>query len=192
MPRSALEHVAVDYCLPLGQIGPALARLAHEPAPEEGAPPVPSDMKKETDIAALALPALQDEHRPGTPSVFGCPECNGVLWELRDGELLRFRCRVGHAYSVETLLAAQSDGQEVALWTALRALEDKVTLARRIADQAKAAGRAHVADHYGRLAEESAGHVEVLRRMLTAGRGDPNVEPDERPVGPEKTPPQGP
>ena len=42
----------------------------------------------------------RDEHdHPGEPSPYSCPECGGVLWELKNGELMRFRCRVGHAYT---------------------------------------------------------------------------------------------
>jgi two-component system chemotaxis response regulator CheB len=187
MPRSALEHVAVDYCLPLTQIGPALARLAREAAPEEGVPPVPRDMEREADIAGMEPSEFRDENRPGTPSVFGCPECNGVLWELRDGELLRFRCRVGHAYSAESLLAEQSDGLETALWTALRALEEKAALARRLAEQARATGRAQAQRHFALLAEESAGHIAVLRQLLVSN-DEPNTEAGPPPGGPEAPP----
>jgi hypothetical protein len=42
---------------------------------------------------------------------------------VQEGELTRFRCRVGHAYSADSLLAEQSSGLETALWTAFRALE---------------------------------------------------------------------
>ncbi len=31
MPRSALKHVAVDYCVPIVEIGPLLVRLVNEP-----------------------------------------------------------------------------------------------------------------------------------------------------------------
>ncbi len=35
----------------------------------------------------------------GTPSVFTYPECNGTLWELQEGGLPHFCCRVGQAFS---------------------------------------------------------------------------------------------
>jgi two-component system, chemotaxis family, protein-glutamate methylesterase/glutaminase len=70
----------------------------------------------------------------GTPSVFACPECHGVLWELRDGDLVRFRCRVGHSYGTESLATELSGASEAALWAAMRALEEKAAMQRRIAD----------------------------------------------------------
>jgi chemotaxis response regulator CheB len=51
--------------------------------------------------------------------------CGGVLRQIEDDKMLRFKCRVGHALSEHTLLAAQSDNIEKALWTALRALESR-------------------------------------------------------------------
>src|SRR6266850_1002243 len=36
MPQSTLQHVAVDYCVPLAKLAPMLIRLASEPAPAEG------------------------------------------------------------------------------------------------------------------------------------------------------------
>ncbi len=43
----------------------------------------------------------RDERISGTPSVFTCPDCNGTLWELQEGDVLHFRCRVGHAFSAD-------------------------------------------------------------------------------------------
>src|SRR3954470_23315068 len=110
MPRSALANVQVEYCLPLADIPPALARLAREPADtQKGAGPVADDLEIETDLAELDLATLQSAERAGTPSGFGCPDCGGSLWELKEGTLVRFRCRVGHAWSGDSLLARQAD-----------------------------------------------------------------------------------
>ena len=66
-------------------------------------------------------------------SGFTCPECSGALWELREGELIRYRCRVGHAYSEDAMVEAQGSAVEAALWTALEVLEERGELLRRIA-----------------------------------------------------------
>ena len=51
-------------------------------------------------------------------SEFSCPDCGGVLRERSEKGLLRFRCRVGHQHTAESL----SDAQDVTLEAALQAL----------------------------------------------------------------------
>ena len=89
-------------------------------------------------------------NRPAGPaSGFTCPECGGALWELRDGELVRYRCRVGHAYSEDAMVEAQADAVEAALWAALAgargarraAAADRRPLARSAAHRATASTR---------------------------------------------------
>ena len=55
--------------------------------------------------------------------MLACPECGGVLNELADGDLVRYRCPVGHAYAPESLYLEQRSTLEGALWAALRALD---------------------------------------------------------------------
>jgi two-component system chemotaxis response regulator CheB len=43
----------------------------------------------EADMAEIE----NDDLHVGQPSVFGCPECGGALWEIDQEGLLRFRCR---------------------------------------------------------------------------------------------------
>ena len=52
--------------------------------------------------------------------------------------MLRFRCRVGHVYSPDSMLAAQTDEVDRALWTALRTLEERAALAKKLAERARA------------------------------------------------------
>jgi two-component system, chemotaxis family, protein-glutamate methylesterase/glutaminase len=166
MPHNALEVVKVDYCLRAREIAPLLVRLAHEPVKEEGAPPLPEEMKRESEIEAMNMDTIEDEEKPGTPSVFGCPECGGVLWELQDGELLRFRCRVGHAYGAEGLLSAQSESLDTALWSAFRALEENAALCRRLAEQARQNQRTNSAKMFEERAKAVESQAEVIRQLL--------------------------
>src|SRR5690349_8280788 len=103
----------------------------------------------------------------GHQSGLTCPDCQGALSELTPGRGW-YRCRVGHAWSEEALLAAQGDIFERALWTALRSLDEKASLARRMRDAAKARGNTMAAERYGRRAEEATEAADVLRARLTA------------------------
>src|SRR5205823_2308744 len=158
MPQSAIENAPVDEVLPVAEIAAALGRLAREPVQEEGGP-VSDEMEREADIAELDLAALQNEHRPGTPAGFGCPDCGGALWDLRDGNLVRFRCRVGHAWTAESLLAEQTGELEKALWTALRALEERAALSRRVAERLSRRGSTGSAVRFDEQARDSEQHA---------------------------------
>jgi two-component system, chemotaxis family, protein-glutamate methylesterase/glutaminase len=176
MPRNAMEAVKIDYCLPTREIASLLARLALEPVKGEAAPPVPEEMQKESEIEAMDMGTIEDEEKPGTPSVFGCPECGGVLWELQDDELLRFRCRVGHAYGAEGLLAAQSESLDTALWTAFRALEENAALCRRLAKQALKSQRIKSAKLFEGRAEAAERQADAIRRVLLTEKNDNPVD----------------
>src|SRR5581483_8751225 len=88
---------------------------------------------------------LEKDDHLGRPSAFACPDCGGVLWEIEDNGFLRFRCRVGHAFTARHLDAQQRHAIETALWAALRALEESASLYRRMADRAETADREQAA-----------------------------------------------
>jgi two-component system chemotaxis response regulator CheB len=196
MPQSAIAHVEVDHVIPLSDMGPLLAQLIHEPAAEEGSFPIPEDMEMETRLAAMEMREEQDREHVGTPSVFSCPECGGVLWEVHDGNLLRFRCRVGHAYSVDSVLAGQTETVEEALWTALKTLEESASLSRRLAHDARDRGKDWLAKRFDERVHEAEKHAAVIRQVLAKNsmdtildtsadlvsqetQGDPVITPDD-------------
>ena len=178
MPQSAIDHLPVDYSLPVAKLPDLLVRLATEPIPAVNPGPnrPPEDLGQEADMAELEPEAVHGEQKPGDPSVFACPECGGTLWEMHDHDLVRYRCRVGHAYSAESLLAEQSQSLEAALWTALRALEEQAALSRRMVERAAKRGHRASADSYHVKVAEAEGHAEVIRRVLLTRRPDPSTQ----------------
>jgi two-component system, chemotaxis family, protein-glutamate methylesterase/glutaminase len=164
MPSSALEHVPVDHVLPATAMGALLAWLTAEPA-REATPAAPADMKVEVEVEGFSLEAMEGEH-PGKPSGFSCPDCSGVLWEIQDGELRRFRCRVGHAWSPESLLTQLSEGLEAALWIALRSLEERAALARKLAAPARRRGHTITASRFEEQAAEAQNAARLVRNLL--------------------------
>jgi two-component system chemotaxis response regulator CheB len=172
MPQSAIAHVEVDHVKPLSDIGPLLEQVAREQAADQGSFPIPEDMEMETKLAAMDMREEQDGEHVGTPSVFSCPECGGVLWEVHDGNLLRFRCRVGHAYSVDSILAGQTEAVEEALWTALKTLEESASLSRRMAYDASNGGKDWLAKRFGERVQETEKHAAVIRQVLAKSSMD--------------------
>jgi two-component system chemotaxis response regulator CheB len=167
MPRSALAHVKVDHCLPLSDIAPLLARIVHEEvSAEEGAYRVTKDMELEDKMARLDPATPGNVGKLGQPSAFTCPECDGPLWEIRDEELLRFRCRVGHAYTAESMLAEKSDALESALWASFNTLEESVEISHRLAAEARARGQYHAATRFEERAQKAKEQASLIRQAL--------------------------
>ena len=118
-------------------------------------------------MATLDRDALEQPERPGRPSPYSCPDCGGVLWEINDeGEFKRYRCRVGHAFSPETMIAAQSDKLEEALWGAMKTLEETVRLSHRLATSERQRGHEWMAVRFEEKEREAIARVEMIRSVL--------------------------
>jgi two-component system, chemotaxis family, protein-glutamate methylesterase/glutaminase len=174
MPSSAIENGAADHVVERGEIGALLARLLDD-LPEHAMPEVPSDMSLETGMAEFDAAAFSEDQRPGTPSGFSCPECHGVLFEIDEVGLVRYRCRVGHAYGSDTLLAHQTDSVEAALWTALKALKERAALTRKLARRMASRGNQRTATSFEEQAADNDRMAETIAEVLRSGayRGRP-------------------
>jgi two-component system chemotaxis response regulator CheB len=118
-----------------------------------------------TDIARMNT-------KLGPPSGLTCPDCGGALWQIQEGQLARFQCHVGHRYSSESLVMQHDERVEAALWTAVRALEERADLRRRMASQTEAAGLAAVSEAFAEQAEAAAEQADQIRGLLThSGEG---------------------
>src|SRR5262249_47595779 len=121
-------------------------------------------------------------------SPFTCPECGGTLWEFSETGFPRFRCHVGHAYSMRSLVADQSQRVEATLWAALRNLHESEKLARRLAEQAEQRGNMQSAIYHREAAEGHHAHTDVLRDILA--RAVPEQHASEQQEAPEQQEPK--
>jgi two-component system chemotaxis response regulator CheB len=166
MPESVLQHMQPAYVLKISDIAGTLNQLAREPmaklkektmtnqAPEE---------KPELEQDKLAFENSAKDRTPRT--LLTCPECSGVLWEVHDGSLTRYVCQIGHAYNEEALMSGQSETLERALWVAVRALDERATLASR----AERSGHDLTARHFIHQASEAEKNAEVIRGIIMNG-----------------------
>ena len=180
MPTSVMQDIKVDYSVPLRELGPLLTKLARQPAAEEGGYPLAEEVEIETKIAGQEMDSgelIASVERLGRVSKLTCPECHGALWEINDEDLLRFRCHVGHAFSADSLSDGQAERLEVALWSAVRALEEQMILARRIVERARKANRMRAASMFERRALEAEKHSGVLRQLLLGNETGNIAEP---------------
>ncbi|MFC6092634.1 chemotaxis protein CheB [Saccharothrix lopnurensis] len=170
MPENALRHVRPDHVLPAADLGPALAKLVREQVAPSSAPPASPQVEQENRIVR-DWRVTMGAGTIGEASEYTCPDCSGVLNEVEPGTL-RFRCQVGHAWSVEALAQAQGDAFEKALWTALRTLEEKVRLSERMVESARTRGDGRQVNRYQGRLDESVRAVDVLRDFLLS-TGEP-------------------
>jgi two-component system chemotaxis response regulator CheB len=184
MPTSVMQQIKVDYSLPLREIAPVLDKLSREEAGEEGSYQVPEEIEIEAQIAEQEMDAgdlIASVERIGKISKLTCPDCHGALWEINDDELLRFRCHVGHAFSAESLSDGQTGMLEIALWSAVRALEEKMILARRIVERARKANQPRAVAMFERRAREAERSSSVLREVLLSDQKADIAEPVNEP-----------
>src|SRR5256714_8926179 len=118
MPRTALAYVAVDYHLPATEIGALLGRLVQEPLAPGGAMDAETErrMAIEVEIATENDSFHKGIMKLGTLTPFTCPECHGVLVQIAEGEMSRFRCHTGHAYTDSALLESVMEKAGGELW----------------------------------------------------------------------------
>jgi two-component system chemotaxis response regulator CheB len=157
MPQNAIEHVHPDRVLSVEGIASAIGELVTEPVGAGRVALAPSE-------AVAGNPGSTDP-QPGEPSGFSCPECGGSLWESVEGDMLRFRCRVGHQFSADSLLAEQAEALDGALWSGLRALEERAALNRRLAERARERNPS-LSARFERRADEADRSASVLRDVL--------------------------
>jgi two-component system chemotaxis response regulator CheB len=174
MPRSVLDAMAVDHVLPLREIGQLIGALTQNAVPRMNGVDGALPLATETELGMVPI-ALEPGDRPGRVSVFSCPECHGTLWEANDEGILRFRCRVGHVYSPDSMLAAQTDSVDRALWAALRALEERAALTRRLSERARERGHDWVAGAFAERALAAEEHAAVMHGMLLSRSAGPIV-----------------
>jgi two-component system chemotaxis response regulator CheB len=178
MPAAAMARVEVDHVVPLSAMGALIAELVRDPAKPQPAPaavpPAP----------VHAVPPMQGGELSAGPEMpegeavgLSCPECGGTLWSVGEGPTHRFRCRIGHVYSEQSMLAEQGRALENAMWTAVRALEERAALLRRMSRRARENGHVRTArrfeDHAADLDQRAdTVRVHIVPPALEAGSGE--------------------
>ncbi|HJQ85563.1 MAG TPA: chemotaxis protein CheB [Candidatus Binatia bacterium] len=186
MPASALRAVTVDHVRRACDMGPLIAELA------DHAPPLESRAMRrpKRDVAETGTHGLHEEKPPGELSGFTCPACGGALWEESDRDMVDYACHVGHRFTGESLATGHDALVEGALWSAVRALEEKAAIRRRLAQRAELGQLAATARVYERSAADSEQQANAVRALLTNDHG-PKPEatlPERRPARRRKRP----
>ena len=165
MPLTALNRSQPHHVVHLQMMPALLETLVKQPPGEDR--PVPESLRYEVEIARSGRASMNGMDRLGRRSVLTCPDCNGVLWEIDENELVRFRCHLGHAFGAELMNLAIEENLRRALGSALRALEERTVLVEKLYNQAAAQGHDQIAQHWARKKAESEEEAEVIRQAIS-------------------------
>lgn len=168
MPTSVLSQVEVDYVLPVADIGTLLQRLVQEPV-QVTAQPDDRElalMAQELQIAAQKNAFHMGIIDVGEPTALTCPECHGALVALQEGNVKRYRCHTGHAFSSTSLLSEVTKKVEEDLWNTVRGLEETVMLLEQSGKQQEAEGRPGEAQRFFQKAHEVRERSAHIRELI--------------------------
>ncbi len=102
----------------------------------------------------------------GTLTPYTCPECHGVLSALTDGNIRRFRCHTGHAFSADSLLATVTEKVEDSLYSAIRGVEESIMLLNHLGDHFAEINQPKVAAVYFKKANEALARAQFVRQAV--------------------------
>ena len=161
MPQSALDHVAVDHCLPLAEIAELLVSLLQSRIADQAGRPteLPKNQPQEGELDA--------EFTQNPPITVTCPDCGGALRRKELGSLTQFACHIGHIYTAEVMLAAQFLTLERFIEAAMRSLGERAELCRQMAEKVRPDDLKHIETLWGAAMREAHERAEPLREMLT-------------------------
>ncbi|MDB5205424.1 MAG: chemotaxis protein CheB [Flavisolibacter sp.] len=164
MPQNVLEYVEVDYTLRVAEMGELLQTLVTETAPKK------MKLTKE-EMELLKMEVIIATHdnafemgiiEMGELTSFTCPDCHGALVRLVEGNLIRFRCHTGHAYTASALLADMTTSVEAMLWQAMRGMEETNLLLKNIEVHLKELGHKKQAAIFRDKAEEASHRARII------------------------------
>ena len=165
MPETALILVQPDHVASLMEMPALLTKLVQEPAGKTK--PVPESLRYEIEVAKSGRTNMKEMDRVGRRSVLSCPDCGGVMWEIDEEGLVRYRCHVGHAYTADVMNVALDESLRRALASGLRALEERVALAQKMCKRASIGGHTRVAQEWAEHARTLDHETALIRDLVT-------------------------
>lgn len=168
MPQNALDAVEIDHCVGIEEMSLLLQKLVEQTADVSNEPDMEEIRKTniENRLASQADVPEEEKLQLGKFTPYACPECHGVLSAIRDGNIVRYRCHTGHAFSTDSLLASISENIEETLWGALRGLEESIILLNNLGDHFAHNNQSKLAALYFKKATEADNRAQLIRQVV--------------------------
>jgi len=169
MPRSVIESTGDGQRHPAKELGGAIGRAVRQlnELDDEVFQLPADDRLTALEVAMADLTDHTVTELSDQPAGLACPSCHGSLFELAGEPSPRYRCWVGHAWSARSLLDEQATAFESALWMALRSLEEKASLTRRMGVAATRRRSPGTAERYEAITKESEQAAHLIREIIT-------------------------
>ncbi|HEX6848913.1 MAG TPA: chemotaxis protein CheB [Chitinophagaceae bacterium] len=164
MPENALRQVKVDHTIPVSGIADLLVRLSKEPFTEKLEVMKDEQTKKEIEVAAEENALKKEIMDFGDLSPYTCPECHGVLTRLLNGNIVRYRCHTGHAYTIDSLMTALTEKVEDSLYNAIRAMDESIILLNHLGDHYAESNQPKLASLYFKKAKQASDRSDYVRK----------------------------
>ncbi|MCC4212994.1 chemotaxis protein CheB [Leeuwenhoekiella parthenopeia] len=130
MPGFALSSLQPDFCCGMEDMASEITRLVNTEIPPAGE--IPQYIKTEALLSKTMGSRVDLENDLGEKVPYGCPDCGGPLWLMKNDENQdRYRCHTGHGFTEDALIEAKKKKVEESLWIALRMFEEKLNLLKR-------------------------------------------------------------
>ena len=165
MPQSAIAHVQVDLVGTVEALAAKVGELVGSTAPEV-TKMANTQLALENHIAMEGNALKAGVMNLGKVSKYTCPDCHGVLVQIEEGPIVRFRCHTGHAFSLKSLMAQVNEAIDNGLWATLRAVEERVMLLLQMEQLAQASGASDEAARLRREADDSEKRIQPLRELV--------------------------
>jgi two-component system chemotaxis response regulator CheB len=172
MPNNVLNHVDVDYRVPIADMG-YIIQDAVAQHPVTKSQEIPQDIRIEADITEGLGTSMDDLRKIATHTVFTCPDCGGGLWQIDNDSIRRYRCHTGHVYNESILLSSQIMELEESIWVSIRMLEERRNLLLTIAQHEKSED---MRLEKTARSESMNKHIDRLRSVLLAIQEQHNKE----------------
>lgn len=164
MPTSVLNHVEVDYRVPIADIGYILDDMSTKHVKPDAK--VPEDIRIEAELTEKMISDIDELKKLGTQSNYTCPDCGGSLFSLTHDPVHRYRCFTGHVYTEKLLLDKQSESLEESLWVSIRKLEERKNLLQTNAKHLHELNQPEMEAEKMAKAEDLKMHIERLKNLL--------------------------
>jgi two-component system, chemotaxis family, protein-glutamate methylesterase/glutaminase len=162
IPLSVLNNMEVDYSISLAKMGDIIFETTQGEQELIAAPP---DIIVESEIAERVVVDYDNVRKIGEKSIYACPDCGGGLWAInkQTGKSDRYRCHIVHSYSESDLVIKLGQILESTLWTALRIMEERRNLLKKMEDDNQRKGLSKMALSYQDKGRDIQFHVDKMK-----------------------------